>query len=260
MTGSRIALSLGAAVVCAVAALVAVPLAIEADTLLYAQDDPVRLADHALDRSFTAAVAAREIEAALAADDLDLAQSFLDLARDRNVPVDPELLKKVEAANSAAATATRMAGSFGRGLITGEPENLVGFAGTAVGDLFVIGDIRDAIREGTRLAAGEPADELILGLACVGLVVTAGTYASVGAAAPARIGISVIKAAGKAGRLTARMGLWLGRSLREVIDTAVLRRAITNVRLTDPSGSARAMREAVRVEKAQDLMRVVNDV
>src|SRR5262249_47824488 len=115
MTGSRIALSLGAAVVCAVAALVAIPLAVEADTLLYAQDDPVRLADHALDRSFTAAVAAREIEAALAADDLDLAESFLDLARDRNVPVDPELLKKVEAANSAAATATRMAGSFGRG-------------------------------------------------------------------------------------------------------------------------------------------------
>ncbi len=34
------------------------------------------------------------------------------------------------------------------GFITGEPGDLVGMAGTAVGDLFVFGDIRDAVREG----------------------------------------------------------------------------------------------------------------
>ena len=48
------------------------------------------------------------------------------------------------------------------------PEDLSGLAGTAFGDLFVFGDIRDAVREGTRLATGQQADELILGLACVG--------------------------------------------------------------------------------------------
>ena len=56
--------------------------------------------------------------------------------------------------------------TFGRGLLTGEPDDLVGLAGTALGDLFVFGDIRDAVREGSRLAKGEHADELVLGLAC----------------------------------------------------------------------------------------------
>ena len=57
---------------------------------------------------------------------------------------------------------------------------MVGLAGTALGDLFVFGDIRDAVREGSRYAHGETDDELVLGLACVGIALTAGTYASFG--------------------------------------------------------------------------------
>jgi hypothetical protein len=260
MTASRIALSLGAALFWVVASLVAVPLALEATLLLRAQDDPGQLADHALDRSFNAGVAAREINAALAAEDGDLAQSFLDLARDRGVAVDPELARKVEALNSASAAASRMAGSFGRGLITGEPDNLAGLAGTAVGDLFVFGDIRDAVREGSRLAAGEQADELILGLACVGLAVTTGTYVTIGAVAPVRIGVSILKAAGKTGVIGARMTVWLVRSLREVVDAAVLRRAVQSARITDPTATVRAARNAFNAEKAQGLMTVIHDV
>src|SRR5579872_2438445 len=52
-------------------------------------DDPVRIADRGLDRNFDGATAAREIHAALDSGDADLAQSFLDLARDRGVAVDP---------------------------------------------------------------------------------------------------------------------------------------------------------------------------
>jgi hypothetical protein len=260
MTGLRIALALGAALACAAAARVTLPLGLEAHALLEVKDDPARLADHALDRSFNAAVAEREINAALAAKDIEPAQSFLDLARDRQVALDPDLVNKVASMSSASATASRMAGSFGRGLITGEPDDLVGLAGTAVGDLFVFGDIRDAAREGKRLVAGEPADELILGLAGVGLAVTAGTFVSLGAASPARLGVSVIKAAAKTGRMSARMAAWLGRSLREVIDSAVLRRAVQSVRVTEPGASIRAVRNAVNVDKAHDLVTVINDV
>jgi hypothetical protein len=195
MNGSRIAIPLGLLFACAIAALTVLPRGYLAESLLSAQDDPGKLAEIALDRSFNATVAAREVSAALAADDPDLAQSFLDLARERKVPVDPDLAKEVEEANSSSANAARAAGNFARGFVTGEPDDLVGLAGTAVGDLFVFGDIRDAVREGTRFATGQKADELILGLACVGLAITAGTYASVGMGAPARIGLSVIKAA-----------------------------------------------------------------
>ena len=165
MTGARIAVPLGLAVAMAIAGLTIAPRGFDAEELLLAQDDPVALADRAIARSFDATVAAREINAALAANDPDLAQSFLELARDRNVPVDSALAQKVELANAGAASAARSIESFARGLVTGEPEDLAGLAGTAVGDLFVFGDIRDAVREGTRLASGQEADQLILGLA-----------------------------------------------------------------------------------------------
>ena len=39
--------------------------------------------------------------------------------------------------------------SFGHTvMVTGAPEDLAGLAGTATDDLFVFGDIRDAVREG----------------------------------------------------------------------------------------------------------------
>jgi hypothetical protein len=260
MIGSRIGLPLGLACACAIAAFTVVPRGIEAEALLYAQDDPALLADHQLKRAFNSTVAAREIEAALAADDIDLAQSFLDLARDRNVPVDPALVARIEEAKSATATAARAATRFGRGLITGEPDDLVGLAGTAVGDLFVFGDIRDAVREGSRMARGEEADELILGLAGVGLVVTAGTYASFGGGAPVRVGVSVVKVARKTGRITAHMAEWLGRSVREVVDVSKLQGAVRLASLSEPAIAVRAAREAVKVEKANELVRAVGNV
>jgi hypothetical protein len=260
MTGSRIALPLGVAFACALAALTVVPRGFEANSLLVAQDDPEKLAERMLDRAFNTAVADREIKAALTADDADLAQSFLDLAHDRHVTVDPALVARVEEANSTSASAARAAGSFGRGLITGEPEDMVGLAGTALGDLFVFGDIRDAVREGKRLAMGEQADELILGLACVGLAITAGTYVTVGAAAPARVGVTLVKAARKTGRLSVRMAEWLGRSLREVVDWAALRRAVGSASLTEPVVAVRAARAAVKSEKAQDLVHLAGNV
>jgi hypothetical protein len=260
MTGARIALPLALAVAAAIAALAVMPLALEADKLLDAADDPVALADHAVAKTFNVTVAEREINAALAANDADLANSFLELARGQNISVDPAVAKKVEEAVADAASAARNLESFARGLITGEPEDMVGLAGTAVGDLFVFGDIRDVVREGTRMAAGQPADELILGLACVGIAVTAGTYASLGAGAPARVGLTVVKAARRTGRIGAHMATWLSRTARDVVDWSKFKRALGPTTLVQPVNVVRAAREAVKVEKAEGLVRVFGDV
>jgi hypothetical protein len=256
----RIATPLGMALVCAIVALLTVPAGLEAGTLLSLQDDPAGLAEHRLDLSFDSTVAKREIESALATDDADLAGSFLALARDRNVAVDKDLADRVEAANAAAASAAHAAGSFAKGLITGEPADMAGLAGTAVGDLFVFGDIRDAVREGTRLASGQPADELILGLAGVGIAITAGTYATAGIGAPVRVGLSIAKAARASGRMSVRLGEWVGRSLRDVLDWGALGRALGNAGVTGPVIAVRAAREAVKVEKSEELFRLAGDV
>lgn len=251
---------IAAALVCAVGAVTLLPRAIEAVTLLYVEDDPAALADKRLERVFTSGLATQEIEQALAANDADLARSFVELAHERAVPLAPELLARVEAAEKNAASASSKASAFARGLVYGEPDDLVSLAGTALGDLFVFGDIRDLVREGSRLANGQEADTLILGLAGVGIAITAGTYATMGTAVPARIGLSVVKAARKTGRLGARMGDWISSSLRHAVDGSALRRSLAGASITEPALAVRATREAVKVGKADDLLRLARDV
>jgi hypothetical protein len=237
------------------------PQARESAALLYARDDPALLADYAVDKVFSAPVAAREIEQALAGGDAELAASFLDLARDRGVAIDPALVARVEAANSSTgAQAKHAVLSFTEGLVTGAPDDLAGLAGTAAGDLFVFGDIRDAVREGIHIARGEQADELILGLACAGIAITAGTYATIGFGAPARVGFSLVKAARKTGRLATPVAEWMTRSLREVVDTRALGNALAKASITAPAVAVRAARDAVKVDRAQGVVTMVRDV
>jgi hypothetical protein len=260
MTGLRIVVPCGFAVALALAACAIAPRAFEAASLLAAQDDPVALADHAVARSFDATVAAREIDAALAAKDPDLAQSFVDLARERNLALDPVQMERVTRANDEAAATRRSLESFARGFATGEPEDGASLAGTAMGDLFVFGDIRDAVREGARFASGQQGDELILGLACVGLAVTAGTYAVAGLGGPARAGLTVIKGARKTGAIGGHMAGAINRALREMVDWSAVKRAAGKASIFAPVASVRAVREAVKVEKAGGLVRLVGDV
>jgi hypothetical protein len=242
----------------ALLAIACVPLGIEAGALLTAEEDPAALADRQLERAFDQGLAVREIEWALAAHDADLATSFVELAQERGVSLPSELTQKVAAAVEHDSSAAAAAESFARGLFTGEPDDVVSLAGTALGDLFVFGDIRDAVREGSRYVSGAETDDLVLGLACVGIAITAGTYATFGAAAPVRVGLSAVKAARKTGRIGGQMANWIGRSLREAIDWSALRRAGGS--WTDPVGAVRAARQAVKIEKADGLIKLAGDV
>jgi hypothetical protein len=249
--GWRFHLALPVVVVLAMlgATLALTPLGFDAVWQLYGQEDPELLADRVIARTLTPAVVDREITAALDGGDTELAESFASLARERGTAVAPPLAERLDKAVKDAASVSHQADRFVHGLVTGEPDDMVGLAGTAVGDLFVFGDIRDAIREGARYARGEAADELVLGLACVGLAVTAGTYASLGAGTPARAGLSLVKAARKTGRLSSRLAHVVGQTLHEVVDLAALRRASTSASLMQPAVAVRTAREAVKFEK-----------
>jgi hypothetical protein len=256
----RLAPALLACAVLTAGACYAVPRGLEAQHLFAIEDEPVQIADRALDREFNATVATQEIDAALAADDADLADSFVALAKARGIALNPEQIAKVESAVTQANSTQAAVESFAQGLVTGEPEDVTGLAGTVAGDLFVFGDIRDAAREGSRWIGGEEVDELVLGLAAVGLAITAATYASGGVAAPARIGVSLAKVARKTGRLSADLAAAIGRSLRSVVNWTKLRAAVGSFSITQPTVAIRAAREAVKVERAGGLMRLVGDV
>jgi len=203
LTRLTITLSLGAAVWLAVASGVSLPGGVDAARTIAAADDPVRLAELALDKEFDARIAVREINEALVAGDTELARSFLDLAAEREVAIPPALIAKIESAEQDAERPASKAASFARGFVTGKPEDVTSAAGMLTGDLFVFGDLRDVVREGWRGMRGEEMDTLVLGLAGTGIAVTAGMYASAGLAAPARAGLTVAKAARRGGHLGA---------------------------------------------------------
>jgi hypothetical protein len=237
-----------------------VPHGVDAGARIATESDPTAVADRMLDDKFNADVAVRGIDEALADKDADLAKSFVELADARHVAIDDERRKKVAAAVADAASASTAMKSFAYGFVSGEPTDATSFAGTALGDLFVFGDIRDAVREGGRLAMGQQADELVLGLACVGLAITAGTYATVGAGAPVRVGLTLAKAARKTGRLSGSLAGSVGRMLRGVVDWAALKKAISGMSVAEPALAVRAARDAVKVERAGKLVDLARDV
>src|SRR5215470_19290820 len=91
----------------AAGAIVLVPRGYEAGRTLLAQDDPNLAAERYLEQNFSAPVASREIADALAAGDIELARSFITLAQDRGIAVDPALADKVAQAETKAAGSSR---------------------------------------------------------------------------------------------------------------------------------------------------------
>jgi hypothetical protein len=238
------------------------PHARDGAAILAAQDDPAELSDLALDSALRndPAVIADNIEAALAANDAELAGSFVELANEKDIRLGEELTKRVSDAVADENSSSHFAKRFATGLVTGNADDAASLSGTVAGDLFVFGDLRDVVREGKHLAMGEETDRLILGLAAAGLVVTAATYVSLGGMAPARTGLTLVKDARKVGRLGERLTEWAGRSAREVVDGPMLQNAVATGSVLRPGQTIGAIRAAFRTEKAGALIRAAKDV
>jgi hypothetical protein len=244
----RLSLAVLGVVVTAAAAAVLWPYAGEAWRLLAAQDDPAELSSLGVG------------SAALAAGDADLAGSFAQLAHDQGVALGEELSKRVSDAVAKDNSTTELARRFATGLVTGNADDVASLSGTVAGDLFVWGDIRDVVREGKHLATGEETDHLVLGLAGIGLAVTAATYVSVGGALPLRAGLTLVKDTRKLGRLSEGLVQVAGRSAREVVDTPALQKAVASGSALRPGETIGAMKAAFRAEKAGALVRLAKDV
>jgi hypothetical protein len=230
---------------------------IDARARLGAADDPVAITDRALADVFNRDAAEREIRSALAGGDIDLAQSFVALAADRGVAIDPALADKVKETSADQATMSNTAGRFVRGLWTGEPVDLASLAGTAFGDLFVFGDIRDAAREGTRYLTGQKFDPWIFSLAGVGIAITAGTYATLGAGIPGRIGLTLVKAARRTGRLNPVLAVRAAREVLKVEEAGGLVDLAENAgRVETKAGTQAALDSLAVAEEPRDVSRL----
>src|SRR6266581_556856 len=238
------------------------PHAREAGAILTAQDDPAALSELKLDAVLRQNdhLVQDNIEAALAAGDADLADSFVALARERNIALPDDVLNRVSDAVKDENSTSHFTKRFATGLVTGNADDVASLSGTIAGDLFVFGDIRDVVREGKHLAMGEDTDRLILGLATAGLAVTAATYVSVGGVAPVRAGLTLVKDARKVGRLGEGLTQWAGRSARQIVDAPMLQNAVATGSVLRPGQTVSAIQAAFRAEKAGALVRLAKDV
>jgi hypothetical protein len=166
-----------------------------------------------------------EIASALAAGDGDLARSLAVLAGDRRVSVDPELVARI-----AALPPVDVLNVLGQGwncVVNGDFDSEAGFACVVATDLTGIGDVRDLVGEGGKYLTGQPVNYLTLGVASIGLTLTAATYATGGGMLPIRAGATFVKAMNKAAKLPPKLvrelGGVLGRSINATaLDEAVL--------------------------------------
>ena len=258
----RIGLALAAMTVSGAALAVAWPHAREAGAMLAAQDDPVELSELQVNSALRNSqnLITTQIEAALAGHDAGLAESFVDLAKARNIALPEDLLQRVNQAAAEESSTSHFVRRFATGLVTGNADDAGSLSGTVAGDLFVFGDIRDVVREGKHLVMGEDTDRLVLGLATAGLAVTAATYISVGGVAPVRAGLTLVKDARKVGRLGEGLTEWAGRSARDMVDAPMLEDAVVYGATTSPGQTVSAIRAAFNAEKAGALVRMAKDV
>ena len=238
-----------AGLVAALAALVVtgvqiLPTAVWVLRLRQAADDPVALANLRLGDAVTAERIGVEIDAAVAEGDEDLADSFVSLAQAEGLTIAPAWREKIDQLQRTETL--RASRDFASGFAVGETDTMAGLAGAFAGDLVGYGDLRDLWREGSKLAQGEVYDEIVLGMSVVGLAVTGVTWASIGTSAPARAGLTAVKTAHKAGRLSKPLAASLARTTREVIDGDAVKAAVKAARRLDLDGTALAARTALR--------------
>lgn len=98
----------------------------------------------------------------------------------------------------------------GEGALSGQGESPEALAGAVAADLFVFGDLRDLVIQGTRAVRGEDTDEVIVALSALGLVLTFTPTLDLGTA--------MLKFARRVGALSDAFARQLLRASREAFD------------------------------------------
>lgn len=209
-----------------------------------AADDPAALSQIRLRDVATPERIASEIDLAITAGDSELAESFVDLAEERGIAVAPEQRQRLDKLKDEALS--RAVQDFGYGFFAGERVSSAGFAGALTGDLIGYGDLRDLAQEGQKLVRGEAPDQTVLALAGAGLVLSAATWVSLGGGLPARGGLSIVKSASKAGKLSPALTAGLARTAASAIDRPALNASLAAAARLDLAGARTASANLIR--------------
>lgn len=154
------------------------------------------------------------------ADAADQVQYFQDIAEDQERDELAALAAELASHRSSVSYQTQKI--VQEGLLIGSSDEVSGQIAGLASSLLVIGDVRDLLKEGVHWLHDEPMDEVIVTLATIGLVASAGQVVTLGSSSPVKTGITVIKQAHQLGTLPP----WLRAYLMQISQQALAVRSL----------------------------------
>jgi len=117
------------------------------------------------------------------------------------------------------------------GILHGKSDENIGKLSAIASDFLVIGDIRDLFIQGNNYMNDRKVDKVILALSSLGLLATATTIYSMGATAPAKDGISILKY----GKRVNKIPNWLSKAIVKEAKVSKETKSLKNVeKILDP--------------------------
>lgn len=173
------------------------------------------------------------IEQALEEGDISEAQTLVEIAHENGRQLPAELVRRTQ--ENPFEFGLRNAWDFVNGAITGEVTNTASIGGVLAADYVGVGDVRDVVIQGGSLVRGDDYDRLTLGLSLAGLATI------VPGSGAADVGLSLLKTANKAGKVSKNLVARLKVMAISLIDIEGLKRGLSRVSLPQfkrPSMSA----------------------
>ena len=165
----------------------------------------------------------KKILIAIKNENFDDVEMYTNLANYLDVNLTQTTRDEIASHNDFISKSIRNTKEFGSGFISGKGESAVGISGSMLSDMTVVGDLRDLSKEGTKFINDEKYDKIILGLATVGIGLSASQLLSAGSTTPLKVGASVVKVAKKTGKLSKNFLNVISSKLSKAVDMKLLK-------------------------------------
>jgi hypothetical protein len=133
-----------------------------------------------------------------------------------------ELLSQID---KVRASYTYKKDKFFEGLTKGKSDEDIGKITAMISDFLVVGDVRDLTIAGTNYANGKEVDKTIVALSSLGILASASTLYTLGATAPLKSSISVLKFGKRAGKIPS----WLNKQIIKQAKIATETKSLKNI-------------------------------
>lgn len=201
----------------------------------------------------------KKICTAIKTENFDEVEMYVNLANYLDVNLTQATRDEIASHNDFISKSLRNTKDFSSGFISGKGESAVGISGSMLSDMTVVGDLRDVSKEGTRFMNGEKYDKIILGVAMVGVGLSASQLLSAGSTTPLKIGASVIKIAKKTGKISQSFLNVISSKLAKAIDMKLLKTidfsSISSIKKIKPT-----IAKSLKLDKLSSLFSNINTV